>query len=102
MTIDLADKDEDITDTEVAGEDALQDAELGLIDWLAFIAVQNFPQIALLAVIYLSSLAAFLCKDIANISNLELQQIELFFVFVFIRGRLIGAAVYDIIPLAFE
>ena len=67
---------------EVAGEDALQDAELGLIDWLAFIAVQNFPQIALLAVIYLTSPAALLLKDAINIADLVLQLIELFFVLI--------------------
>ena len=68
--------------TEVAREDALQDAELGLIDWLALIAVQDFPQITLLAVIYLNSPAAILCKDAINIADLVLQLIELFYVII--------------------
>ena len=86
--------------TKVAREDSLQDAELGLIDPLAFVAVQDFPQIDLLAVIYLTSPAALLLKDAINIADLVLQLIELFF--VVIRGRLIRTAVYDIMPLAFE
>ena len=86
--------------TKVAREDSLQDAELGLIDPLALIAVQDFPQIALLAVIYLTSPAALLLKDAINIADLVLQLIELFL--VVIRGRLIRTAVYDIMPLAFE
>ena len=86
--------------TKVAREDSLQDAELGLIDPLAFVAVQDFPQIDLLAVIYLTSPAALLLKDAINIADLVLQLIELFS--VVIRGRLIRTAVYDIMPLAFE
>ena len=78
----------------------MQDAELGLIDWLALIAIQNFPQITLLAFINLNSLVALLCKDAINIADLVLQLIELYT--VVIRGRLIGAAVYDVMPLAFE
>ena len=68
--------------TEVAREDALQDTELGLIDWLAFIAVQNFPQITLLAFIDLNGLVALLCKDAINIADLVLQLIELFYVII--------------------
>ena len=78
----------------------MQDAELGLIDWLALIAVQDFPQITLLAVIYLNSPAAILSKDAINIADLVLQLIELNT--LVIRGRLIGATVYDVMPLAFE
>ena len=86
--------------TKVAREDSLQDAELGLIDPLAFVAVQDFPQIDLLAIIYLTNPAALLLKDAINIADLVLQLIELFS--VVIRGRLIRTAVYDIMPLTFE
>ena len=86
--------------TKVAWEDSLQDAELGLIDPLSLIAIQDFPQIALLAVIYLTSPVALLFKDAINIANLLLQLIKLFF--VVIRGRLIRTAVYDIMPLALK
>ena len=60
----------------------MQDAELGLIDWLALIAIQNFPQITLLTFIDLNSLVALLCKDAINIADLVLQLIELFYVII--------------------
>ena len=58
--------------TEVIWKNALQDAELGLIDWLTFIAVQDFPQVFLLAFVDFERAAAgtLLCKDAINIAVL--------------------------------
>ena len=58
--------------TEIARENALQDAELGLVDSFTFVAVENLPQISLLTLIN-HVRDVFLGKDTVNIAILALE-----------------------------
>ena len=82
---------------EITRKNALQDAELSLIDSFTLVAVENLPQVSLLTLID-HVRDAFLGKDTVDIAILQLELIQISTV---VRLSLVRA-IDHILPLALQ